>query len=109
MGFPAAFLAVMNQTVTVRDLTGVSTDGYGTPTYSTTTSSLSARVTGTAETIRTFEGTEETATTVAWIRSTSTFSPLAKWTLPDGTSPPVLKIDSVYDEDGTLHHLKAYF
>jgi len=108
MGFPAAFLTLMNQTVTVQDITGVSTDGYGTATYSTA-KSLSARVTGTAELVRTFEGSEETATTVVWARSTSTFSPLAKWTLPDGTSPPLMRVDSVFDEDGVLHHLKAYF
>jgi uncharacterized protein YfaQ (DUF2300 family) len=101
------FEALMPHTVQVGGLASISTDGYGTPVYSTGTA-YPARVKGAADLVTDFTGTEQIATTVAWIASTSTFAPDSQITLPDGTTPLLLQLEAVPDEDGT-HHVKAWF
>jgi hypothetical protein len=95
MPWDSAFLTIMTSTLTVTRLTGVSTDGYGRPAYSTL--------------VRTFDGTQELARTVCWVRSTSSFSPSDKITLPDGSTPPLLSLDEYKDENGLPHHHTLYF
>jgi hypothetical protein len=109
MSFDSAFLNIMTQTLTVNRLTGVSTDGYGRPAYSTTALSRYCRVTERQTLVRSFEGEQEVATTVVWCRSTSTFSPSDKITLPDGTTPKLLAVEEYRDEDGIIHHHKLFF
>lgn len=109
MSFDAAFLDVLKQTLTVNRLSGVSTDGYGRPAYSTSALSRYCRVTEKQTLVRTFEGEQEVANTVVWVRSTSTFSPSDKITLPDGTCPKLLSVEEYRDQDGTIHHHKLYF
>lgn len=109
MSWSTAFNDLMPDTVTVKTVTGVSTDGYGTPTYSTA-KSYSARVVRKQELVRTFEGTEELATTIAWVNSTSTsqFTPSAEVTLPSGETPPLMNVEAYPDEDG-IHHIRLAF
>lgn len=109
MPWDAALLDLMPSTLTVTRLSGVSTDGYGIPTYSTSALSRRCRVTEKQTLVRTIEGTQEIAKTVVWCRSTSTFSPSDKITLPDGTVPPLLAVEEYRDESGSLHHHKLFF
>ena len=109
MAFDTALLGVLAQTLTVNRLSGVSTDGYGRPAYSTSSISCRCRVTEKQHLVRPFEGEQEVASTVAWARSTSTFSPSDRITLPDGTMPRLLAVDEYRDEDGALHHHTLHF
>ncbi len=107
--FDPAFLGVLTQTLTVNRLTGVSTDGYGRPAYSTSSISCPCRVTEKQHLVRSFEGEQEVASTIAWARSTSTFSPSDRITLPDGTTPRLLAVEEYRDDAGTIHHHKLSF
>lgn len=44
----------------------------------------------------------------AWIKSTVMLSPRARYTLPDGSTPPVVAVEGYPDQDG-LHHVKVVF
>jgi len=109
MSFDSAFLTVMTSTLTYQALSGVSTDGYGTAAYSTAHTHLRCRVTGKQHLVRTFEGEQEVAETVVWVRSASTLSPSGRFTLPDGTHPKLLALDDYRDETGAMHHITAHF
>ena len=58
--------------------------------------------------IRNFAGIEETAKTMVWVASTSTFPPMSQYTLSNGTTPELLAVQAVPDEDG-VHHIKLSF
>ena len=107
MAWSTAFEEFMPVTVQVAALSGLSADGYGTPTYASA-STYKARVLGKRHLVRSFAGIEETAKTMVWIASTSTFAPSVQITLPDGTTPELLSLTAVPDEDG-VHHSKASF
>ena len=81
---------------------GMSTDGYATPTYSTSVATLPARVVTDQRLVRTFDGTEELATTTVWIASTSTFSASDQFTV-HGETPVLLSIETFRDETGVTH------
>lgn len=98
----------MPDTVTVASLTGFSTDGYATPGFSTSATSYRARVVREQRLIRSLEGREEMATTTVWVASTSTFGPVDKVTLPDGSSPPLLAVETFSDEYGVTHSKLAF-
>ncbi len=108
MVFDTDFLDLMPDTLKVNLLKGVSTDGYGTATYSATTQSYRCRVTEKQTLVTTFAGDEQVARTIVWVNSTTTFGPWDKITLPDGTVPPLLAVADMRDEAGT-HHQKAFF
>jgi len=93
--------------VTVSAWSGLSTDGYGTATFASGTT-YKARVLGKQHLVRSFAGVEETARTVVWVASTSTFAPSVQVTLPDGSTPELLAITAVPDEDG-INHSKMSF
>ena len=82
--------------------TGMSTDGYATATYSTSVSTLSARVVTEQRLVRTFDGTEQLATTTVWVASTSTFSANDQFTV-DSDTPVLLSIETFRDENGVTH------
>lgn len=102
-----SFLDMMPDTIVVSTLTGLSTDGYGTATYTTGTS-YPARIVRKQQLVRSFAGVEEIATSVAWVASTSTFPPSGRFTLPDASTPELLAAESYPDEDGS-HHQKLMF
>jgi len=108
MGFDDALLDLMPDTLTVITVKGVSTDGYGTATWTTAAKSYRCRVVEKQTLVHTFEGDEQVARTVVWVKSTSTFGPWDKVTLPDGTCPPLLAVDDYRDEAGH-HHQKLHF
>ena len=103
MTYTDALVSLMPDTVTHAAWTGMSTDGYATETYSTATTSYRARVGSEQRLVRTFDGTEELATTTVWLASTSTFSALDRFTLPDGTFPALLSVETFRDETGVTH------
>ena len=96
------FLDMHPQTLTFAAWSGMSTDGYAT-TYSTDTTAYRCRVTSKQRLVRTFDGTEELAVTTAPVLSTSTFSALDLFTLPDGTAPSLLSVETFRDENGVTH------
>ena len=103
MAFTDPLLSMMPQTLTHASLFGMSTDGYASPTYSTATTDYRCRVTSKQRLVRTFDGTEELAATTVAVASTSTFSALDKFTLPDGTVPVLLSVETFRDEAGVTH------
>jgi len=108
MAFDDALLDLMPDTLSVYALKGVSTDGYGTASYSTAVKSYRCRVVEKQSLVTTFEGTEQVARTVVWVKSTSTFGPWDKVTLPDGTSPQLLAVEDYRDETGHHHQRLAF-
>jgi len=98
----------MPDTVTVKTLSGLSTDGYGTPTWSTGVS-YSARKVYEQKLVRTFEGTEEVSNTTLWIASTSTMSPAAHYALPNGETPGNLMAIETFSDENGITHSKVYF
>ena len=81
---------------------GMSTDGYATPTYSTSVAALQARVVTGQRLVRNFDGVEELATTTVWLASTSTFSASDQFTV-HGDTPVLLSIETFRDESGVTH------
>ena len=103
MSYTDPLVALMPSTVTHAAWTGMSTDGYATETYTTAETSYRARVVTEQRLVRTFDGTEELATTTVWLASTSTFSALDRFTLPDGEAPVLLSLETFSDETGVTH------
>lgn len=108
MSFPTALQELMTSTMKVRSLSGFSTNGYFVPTYASSTKTWACRLLKTQELVRTAAGTEEIATSVAWVKSTSTFSPSDKITVNGSTLGALLRIDHFSDEDGH-HHSKVWW
>lgn len=108
MGFDDELLDLMPDTLSVYALKGLSSDGYGTASYTTSVKSYRCRVAESQQLVTTFEGVEQVARTVVWVRSTSTFGPWDKVTLPDGTSPQLLAVEDFRDEAGH-HHQRLRF
>lgn len=103
MTFTDDLLTLMPSTITHAAWVGMSTDGYAVTTYSTATTTYRCRIVSEQRNVRSFEGIEETAMTTVWVASTSTFSSLDQFTLPDGTTPPLLSVETFYDENGVNH------
>ena len=108
MAFTTPLLALFSTTVTHAAWTGMSADGYAVPTYSASASTYAARIVSEQRLVRTFDGTEELATTTVWVASTSTFSALDQFTLPDATTPELLSLETYRDEDGITHTKLAF-
>ena len=110
MAWDTEFETLMVDTVEVTPFKSYSTDGYGSPVWGTATT-YQARVVREQKLVRTFEGTEELATITAWLKSTSTFGPLARYRLPSSTGAGLLNlmaVDAYPDQDGP-HHVRLRF
>ena len=108
MAFTDGLIDLFSTTITHAAWVGMSTDGYATPTYSTAGTTYAAREVTEQRLVRTFEGTEELATTTVWIASTSTFNGLDRFTLADGTIPGLLAVETYRDELGVTHSKLAF-
>lgn len=106
MSFEAEFLTLMPSTITVATQASRAADGH--VTYSTATSTYRCRIVKANQNIRGADGTWVMVGWIAWVASTGYLSVQDKYTLPDGTSPPVLAIETITDEDGP-HHNKVFF
>ena len=107
MAWSTEFESMLPQTITVKPLSSISTDGYGTATFGSATT-YKARIVREQTLVRTLQGTEEMADTTVWIASTSTFAASSLITLPGTLTPPLKSLEAYPDEDG-VHHLKAFF
>lgn len=108
MSFSTALLPLMPSTVKVSTRTGHAT--YGAPTFAATTTNYRARVLEAPGYLRDDGGEGLAYRHVAWVRSTGVTSITAsdRVTLPDGTKPPVLRVERFPDPDGE-HHVKVFF
>ena len=107
MAFDAHLAALMPDSVTVSQMTAVSTDGYLTPVYGTA-STYTARVVRRDTLVTSVDGTQEVARYTVWIRSTSTFEPHSKFVFSGTTFGEPLTLEAFPDTDG-IHHVKASF
>lgn len=106
MSFDRAFRELMPHTVIVSTVATLGVGGG--VTYSTSSASYRARVVNTNRQVYNSRGQLVAAAQEAWIASTSILSPNSKFTLPDGSTPPVLSVDVFPDEDGH-HHVRVTF
>lgn len=103
MSFSTQLLELMPSTVTVS--TRSSHNAYGEPSYSTSSVSYRARIVEKPGFIRSGEGEDIAYSHTLWVRSTGAVSITAtdRITLPDGSSPPVVAVERMSDEDGENH------
>lgn len=96
-----ALAALLADTLTVAPRTGQ--DGYGVPTYGTVVS-MKARVVYRNRLVRDSEGREAASRITAWVDAgTTVITSTDEVTLPDGTTPPILSVERVPDEEGMYY------
>jgi len=100
------FLDMMPHTIQLSEFSG-SSDSYGAPVYNSPVS-YSARVSYKPILVKNKQGEEVVARGVVWVGAAITIATEDQIELPDGTTPPIMAVDSLADEDG-LHHSKVYF
>lgn len=102
MAYTDPLASLFSTSVTHAAWSGMSTDGYATPTYTTAVTVIPARIVTGQRLVRTFDGTEDLAITTVWVASTSTFSAMDQFTVA-GETPVLLSIETFRDEDGVTH------
>ncbi len=109
MSFNDVLLDLMPSTMFVDDVSGVSTDGYGTFIYGTTDASgQRCRVVTKQVEVTNLAGEQEVANTVIWTKAVSTFAVSAQVTVDSVVLGPLLRIENYPDEDG-LYTSKLFF
>lgn len=109
MAWDSAFDEFMTDSIVVASRVASTAPSFsGAPTWSTSASTHDARWVRKPTSIRGADGTVIRVSSVAWIASTGTLHPTDRYTLPDGSAPPVVGVESYPDEDG-LHHSKVMF
>jgi hypothetical protein len=114
MTIDRALIEMMTDTVSWSTTTTLSQ--YGVPTYGTA-HAMRARIVEKSGEVRDRTGQVREIRGVIWCVENSTqatgqtFTPTAddKVVLPDGTSPPIITVESYPDADGVTHHHKATF
>jgi len=121
MSFDHGFLGMMPQSITYQAYSAISTDGYGAPTWTSTSGAktVSCRIQAVRKDIRSTATREIVTTTfkvlmAPWSTSgtsdTITVTPLDKITLPSGfqvagsCQPPIVQAYPVQDESGHHHN-----
>jgi hypothetical protein len=102
MGWDSDFLDLMPHSVVVSTRTGHS--AYGTASFSADGSTYRARVLTKPGFVRGPQGENVAFHTIVWVASTGAIDISSRLTLPDGTTPPIVGLERVPDEDGTYHH-----
>jgi hypothetical protein len=77
-------------------------DAYGEATYGDP-APYRARVEQTTRRVLTRDGQERVSGTVTYLVADRPIDPRSKLTLPDGTTPVILSVESAVDEDGTYY------
>ena len=109
MSFNDVLLDLMPSTLQIDPYTGVATDGYGEPTYTTSTSeNYRCRVVTSQVQITDLFGENNVSNTQIWVKSSATFSLFDKATVGGSTLGPLLRVEHYPDEDGH-HHSKLFF
>ena len=106
MAFTDPLADLFSTSITHASWSGMSTDGYATPTFAAA-STLAARIVTGQRLVRSFDGTEEVATTTVWVGSTSTFSASDQFTI-HGETPPLLSLETFRDESGVTHSVLGF-
>jgi hypothetical protein len=106
MAFDPEFLDLMPHTITVQAM--VASNEYGEEVYSTQTSSFQALVEERPQWVRSAFGEETVATAIAYVASTDRIPITSLVTLPDGSTPAMIRSDVFSDEDG-IHHNVLFF
>ena len=101
MSWDRGFLQLLPHTITVSTAATLSVGAA--VTYSTSATSYRARVVNTNKFVHDSRGQGAAVAYEAWIASTSILSPQSKYTLPDGSTPPVVRISVMPDEEGHNH------
>ncbi len=100
------FLELMPQSITVATRASRSADGH--VTFSTSATTYRARVVNSRAQVRDDSGVMRVARYEVWVNSTAILAPDSKFTLPDGSTPPILSVDVFPDETGN-HHNRVMF
>lgn len=72
----------------------------GAASFSTSVTSYRARVTNINRQVFDSQGQVQMAAYEAWVASTGVLAVTSKYTLPDGATPPVLRVEVFPDDDG---------
>lgn len=111
MAFETDLLPLLTQTLSIQSV--ASRDGYGKRTYGTAVT-YPCRVTEKIERVVRSDGREEWAKSKVWVAPNQTTGGLPDTsaellvTLPDGTQPPLIATQKMYDQNG-VHHVVLYF
>ena len=98
------FLELMTQTCTIEPFGAY--NEYAEPSFGTAVS-YTCRTVHKTNLIRTDAGKEITSIAQTWIFGAPGISPKDRITLPDGTTPQILRVDRFPDENGN-HHDKVW-
>lgn len=108
MDFETTFASTLTETVSLREPTGV--DSYGTPTFvGASTVTCPAWISRKPRAVRTLSGEEKVSSAQISLGHPSGGgavprpSTLCEVTLPDGSKPLVLYVESITDPDGDIH------
>jgi len=91
---------LMTQEVTWEPRTGL--DEYSRPTYGAATA-VRCRVVGRPRMTRDVDGQEVVSTTTIYCDGNPGISPVDRVTLPDGSQPVILRVESYPDENGQVY------
>jgi len=92
-------------TVTIEPLSG--RDAYGAPVFGAAVT-YKAMVTYISKSYRSKDGQVFDADTVSWLNTGDPISPEDRLTLPDGTQPPLVKVERYVDDLGHVVVVKLY-
>lgn len=103
MSFEAAsYLEFMPSTVSIQTRAG--SNNYGEPSVSTTVTKYRARITFQPHEMRRAGGEVVAVKNICWVASTGTINATDKITLPDGSTPTILAVQTPMDADGNHHN-----
>lgn len=100
MAIDPALLECFPHTVQIANV--ASTDNYGQTSFGSNTA-YQARVEKRARLFRDQNGREIVGVATVYLTSAVTISPRARITLPDGTTPPILAVETQPDESGDYY------
>lgn len=107
MALEKDFLSMAETTVTIEALS-TTANLYGAPTFSTSTGTVPAHVEVGAHVVVTPQNTEQVASAVIYVMSSSmSVGVQDKLTLADGDTPKLLRVDVLTDDEGQ-HHLEIH-
>ena len=107
MTVPPDFLPMMLQTVTVAAQSGI--DSYGKPSFSASPSSYRCRIMWQERIRRDAQGREivESGRAILTVAAASVV-PTHRVTLPDGSTPKIVSVETIQDEDGDHHSVISF-
>jgi hypothetical protein len=97
----AALLTLLNQHVTIEPV--ASLDGYGQQGFGTGVV-VDCLIVQKNNVVRDAQGVEVVSSTQLWLDGTVSVTAQDRLTLPDGSHPVILAVQSMPDIDGTIHH-----